>query len=204
MDQSADQRRQAMRDRLLTLLVERSYHYRPEQPFTLSSGATSPFYLDARVTTWDPEAKPLVGALVFELVTGKADAIGGLTLGADPIAGAVAYHSQLVGSPIRAFTVRKQVKEHGMARFIEGSIRPGDRVAVVDDTVTTGTSTLDAVDRCRQAGHEVTVIVVLVDREEGGLDRIRAAVPGVTCTALFTRADLDRRAGHARSDAPRR
>jgi hypothetical protein len=76
--------RAAMRERLLTLLAERSYHYRPEKPFTLASGATSPFYLDARVTTWDPEAKPLIGALVFDLVNGKADAIGGLTLGADP------------------------------------------------------------------------------------------------------------------------
>jgi orotate phosphoribosyltransferase len=179
---------------LLALLAERSYHYRPEQPFTLASGATSPFYLDARVTTWDPEAKPLIGALVFDLVTGKADAIGGLTLGADPIAGAVAYYSQLAGAPIRAFTVRKQAKEHGMARSIEGSIRPGDRVAIVDDVVTTGTSTLDAIDRCREAGHAIAAVVILVDREEGGLDRIRGAVPGVTCTALFARSELDRRA----------
>jgi len=192
--------RAAMRERLLTLLAERSYHYRPDKPFTLSSGATSPFYLDARVTTWDPEAKPLIGALVFDLVTGKADAIGGLTLGADPIAGAVAYYSQLAGAPIRAFTVRKQMKEHGMGRAIEGSIRDGDRVAVVDDTVTTGTSTIDAIDRCHQAGHEVTAVVVLVDREEGGLDRIRAAVGAMPCTALFTRTDLDRRVRGARVD----
>lgn len=189
------------RERLLSILAERSYHYRPDKPFTLASGATSPFYLDARVTTWDPEAKPLIGALVFDLVRGRADAIGGLTLGADPIAGAVAYHSQLAGAPIRAFTVRKQVKEHGMGRSIEGSIRPGDRVAVVDDTVTTGTSTLDAIDRCRQSGHEITAVVVLVDREEGGLDRIRAAVPGVPCTAVFTRTDLERRVARERSAA---
>jgi orotate phosphoribosyltransferase len=78
-----------------------------------------------------------------------------------------------------------------MGRWIEGSIRDGDRVAIVDDTVTTGTSTIDAIDRCRQAGHQVTAVVVLVDREEGGLDRIRTAVGAVPCTALFTRADLD-------------
>jgi orotate phosphoribosyltransferase len=184
--------RAEQRARLLALLAERSYHYRPDKPFTLASGATSPFYLDARVTTWDPEAKPLIGALVFGLVTGKADAIGGLTLGADPIAAAVAYHSQLVGAPIRAFTVRKQAKAHGMGRAIEGSIRPGDRVAVVDDVVTTGTSTLDAIDRCREAEHPITAVVILVDREEGGLERVRAAVPGVPCTALFTRSELDR------------
>jgi orotate phosphoribosyltransferase len=189
-----------MRARLLALLVERSYHYRPERPFTLASGALSDFYLDARVTTWDPEAKPLIGALVFDVVTGRADAIGGLTLGADPIAGAVAYYSQIVGAPIRAFTVRKQVKEHGMGRWIEGSVRPGDRVAIVDDVVTTGTSTLDAIDRCRQAGHPVTAVVALVDREEGGLERIREAVPDAPCVALFTRAELDRCARTRRRD----
>ena len=184
--------RAAERARLLALLAERSYHYRPDEPFTLASGATSPFYLDARVTTWDPEAKPLIGALFFDLVTGKADAIGGLTLGADPIAGAVAYYSQRAGAPIRAFTVRKQAKTHGMGRSIEGSIRPGDRVAVVDDVVTTGTSTIDAIDRCREAEHPLAAVVILVDREEGGLERIRTAVPGVPCTALFTRSELER------------
>jgi orotate phosphoribosyltransferase len=111
-------------------------------------------------------------------------------------------YSQLAGAPIRAFTVRKQVKEHGMGRWIEGSMRPGDRVAIVDDTVTTGTSTLDAVDRCRQARHEVTAVVVLVDREEGSLDRIRSGVRGVPCTAIFTRADLDDCVKRGRNAAP--
>ncbi len=189
------------RDRLLTMLAERAYQYRPEQPFTLSSGALSDYYLDARVVTWDPEAKPLIGALVFEAIAGRADAAGGLTLGADPIAGAVAYYSQTVGAPIRAFTVRKQAKAHGMARAIEGSIRPGDRVAVVDDVVTTGTSTLDAIDRCQQAGYTITAVVILVDREEEGLARIREAVPGVPCSALFTRSELQRRLEEQRAPA---
>lgn len=189
------------RDRLLTLLAERAYQYRPEKPFTLSSGALSDYYLDARVVTWDPEAKPLIGALVFAALGGRADAAGGLTLGADPIAGALAYYSQTAGAPIRAFTVRKQAKAHGMARAIEGSIRPGDRVAIVDDVVTTGTSTLDAIDRCREAGYTITAVVILVDREEGGLDRVRAAVPGVECAALFTRAELQRRLEELRAAA---
>lgn len=189
----------AQRDRLLTLLTERAYQYRPERPFTLSSGALSDYYLDARVVTWDPEAKPLIGALVFEALAGRADAVGGLTLGADPIAGAVAYYSQTVGAPLRAFTVRKQVKQHGMQRAIEGAIRAGDRVAIVDDVVTTGTSTLDAIDRCREAGYAVTAVVILVDREEGGLARVQDAVPGVPCRALFTRADLQRRLDEQRA-----
>jgi orotate phosphoribosyltransferase len=187
------------RDRLLTLLAERAYQYRPERPFTLSSGALSDYYLDARVITWDPEAKPLIGALVFEALAGRADAVGGLTLGADPIAGAVAYYSQGAGAPLRAFTVRKQAKQHGMARAIEGAIRPGDRVAIVDDVVTTGTSTLDAIDRCREAGHAVTAVVILVDREEGGLTRVGAAVPGVPCSAIFTRGELQRRLEEGRA-----
>ena len=189
------------RDRLLTMLAERAYQYRPERPFTLSSGALSDYYLDARVVTWDPEAKPLIGALVFGALGGRADAVGGLTLGADPIAGAVAYYSQTVGAPIRAFTVRKQAKGHGMARAIEGAIRPDDRVAVVDDVVTTGTSTLDAIDRCRDAGHPITAVVILVDREEGGLQRVRDAVPGVECRALFTRTELQRRLDELRAAA---
>ena len=189
------------RDRLLGLLAERAYQYRPERPFTLSSGALSDYYLDARVVTWDPEAKPLIGALVFDAIAGRADAAGGLTLGADPIAGAVAYYSQLAGAPIRAFTVRKQAKAHGMARAIEGAIRPGDRVAIVDDVVTTGTSTLDAIDRCQEAGYPITAVVILVDREEGGLDRVRAAVPDVPCVALFTRSELQRRLDEQRAGA---
>ncbi len=188
-----------MRDRLLTLLAERAYQYRPERPFTLSSGALSDYYLDARVVTWDPEAKPLIGALVFEALAGRADAVGGLTLGADPIAGAVAYYSQGVGAPLRAFTVRKQAKQHGTARAIEGAIRPGDRVAIVDDVVTTGTSTLDAIDRCREAGYVITAVVILVDREEGGLARVRDAVPGVPCSAIFTRGELQRRLEEGRA-----
>ena len=182
------------RARLLELLATRAYLYRPERPFTLASGAQSDFYLDARVVTWDPEAKPLIGALVHRVIAGKADAVGGLTLGADPIAGAVAYYGQTVGAPLRAFTVRKQVKEHGTGRWIEGSIRPGDRVAIVDDVVTTGTSTLDAIDRCREAGHAIVAVVVLIDREEGGLPRVEAAVSGVPCVALFARSELERRA----------
>jgi orotate phosphoribosyltransferase len=191
----------ATRARLGTLLVERSVHYRPEQPFTLASGKLSDFYLDARVVTWDPEAKPLIGALVFDAIAGHADAVGGLTLGADPIAGAVAYYSGTVGAPIRAFTVRKQAKGHGMGRTLEGSIRAGDRVAVVDDVVTTGGSTIDAIERCRAAGHPIACVVILVDREEGGFDRVRAAVPGVPCRALFGRGELEQGARERRSTA---
>ena len=91
-----------------------------------------------------------------------------------------------------------------MGRSIEGSIRPGDRVAIVDDVVTTGTSTLDAIDRCREAGHAITAVVLLVDRQEGGLDRIRGAVPGVPCTALFGVAELKERVLARRAGTPGR
>ncbi len=152
--------------------------------------------------TWDPEAKPLIGALVFDAIAGRADAAGGLTLGADPIAGAVAYYSQTVGAPIRAFTVRKQAKAHGMARAIEGSIRPGDRVAIVDDVVTTGhvDARRDRSLPSRPATRSPPSSSWSTARKAVSA-RIRDAVPGVPCSALFTRAELQRRLEEQRATA---
>src|ERR1044071_8459806 len=102
---------------LARLLATHSVFYRPENPFVLKSGKTSPFYFDCRRTTMLPEAMPLIGGLVFERICGVADAVGGMTMGADPIACAVAYHSALEGQPIVAFSVRKEAKVHGMQRL---------------------------------------------------------------------------------------
>ena len=104
----------------------------------------------------------------------KPEAIGGLTMGADPIACAVAYYSQSRRQPIAAFSVRKEAKSHGMQRWVEGAVRPRARVAVVEDVVTTGESTLRAIARCREEGLRVERVVALVDREEGGMERIAA------------------------------
>jgi orotate phosphoribosyltransferase len=176
---------------LAVLLATHSVFYRPRKPFVLSSGKTSAFYFDCRRTTMLPQAMPLIGRLVFDRVRGAVDAVGGLTMGADPIACAVAYYSQGRGAPIVAFSVRKEAKAHGMQRWVEGAVVAKARVAVVEDVVTTGDSTLRAIARCREEGLRVERVVALVDREEGGMERIAAAVGPGRASAIFRRSEID-------------
>jgi orotate phosphoribosyltransferase len=195
MEESTDSfytRRMTSREELLAeLLVTHSCFYRPRKPFVLSSGKTSPFYFDCRRTTMLPEAMPLIGRLVFERIRGAVDAVGGLTMGADPIACAVAYYSQGRGHPVAAFSVRKEAKSHGMQRWVEGAVVARSRVAVVEDVVTTGDSTLRAIARCREEGFRVERVITLVDREEGGMERIGAEVGAVRTSAIFHRSEID-------------
>ena len=185
---------------LLEILVRRSYLYRPDEPFVLASGKTSPVYIDCRRTTTFASAMPLVGQAFLtrlERACGGTlvDAVGGLTLGADPIAAAIAYYSVVVGTPVSWFSIRKEAKDHGTARWVEGSVEPGASVAVVDDVVTTGASTITAVERCRAFGLTVRAAIVLVDRAEAdGRARIEEALApdGGIFAAIFTRADLER------------
>lgn len=181
----------AREESLAALLATRSVFYRPRKPFVLSSGKKSPYYFDCRRTTMLPEAMPLIGRLVFERIRGAVEAVGGLTLGADPIACAVAYYSQGRGQPIAAFSVRKEAKAHGMQRWVEGAVEAKARVAVVEDVVTTGDSTLRAISRCREEGLRVERVIVLVDREEGGMERIGEDVGAVRTAALFRRSEID-------------
>jgi len=176
---------------LAELLVTHSFFYRPRKPFVLSSGKTSPFYFDCRRTTMLPEAMPLIGRLVFERIRGAVDAVGGLTMGADPIACAVAYYSQGRGHPVAAFSVRKEAKSHGMQRWVEGAVVARSRVAVVEDVVTTGDSTLRAIARCREECFRVERVITLVDREEGGMERTGAEVRAVRTSAIFQRSEID-------------
>ena len=147
---------------------------------------------------------PLIGALVHAAVPAGATAIGGPTMGADPIAAAVAYHSAGTPHPIPWFSVRKTAKEHGARRWLEGSVEPGDRVVVVEDVITSGGSIIDAVRKCREEGLRVLRAVVLVDREEqGGRAAVEAALrdAGADLVALFGRADLEREWQAARAAA---
>ena len=131
----------------------------------------------------------LVGHLVFDAIKNlKADGIGGLTFGADPMAVATAFVSELKANPINAFSIRKTQKDHGIVRWIEGDMNPGQRVVIIDDVVTTGGSTIQAIERARSEGLEVVKAVILVDRQEGGLENIREHVKDVT--AIITRDDL--------------
>ena len=159
--------------------------------FTLSSGKKSSYYLDCRMTTLDGRGALLIGRLILQRMRNnniRADAIGGLTLGADPIATAVAVVSALEETPISAFIVRKEVKGHGMQRSIEGyDGKPGARIVVVDDVCTTGDSILKAADRAEEVGYQVVAAFCVVDREEGGTELIAKRYP---FHALFTAKEL--------------
>lgn len=177
-------------DRLLAMLAERSAR---RGRFTLASGKQSTLYIDARQTTMSPDGLALVGPMGLAAIEGagwRVDSVGGLTLGADPISYAVAYASALAGRPLRAFTVRKEAKAHGTGKLVEGPFRAGDRVAVVEDTITTGGSALRAIEAVRAAGGEVAGVLALVDREEGGREAIEAA--GLPVLALARAADVVR------------
>jgi orotate phosphoribosyltransferase len=131
----------------------------------------------------------LVGHLIFNAIKDSdVNGVGGLTFGADPMAVATAYTSELEGRSIRAFSIRKQRKDHGDIRWIEGDMSPGDQVAVIDDVATTGGSTIKAIQRAASEGLNVVKAVILVDRQEGGLPNIREHVPDVA--AIITRDEL--------------
>ena len=159
--------------------------------FTLSSGKKSSYYLDCRMTTMDPHGALLIARLILQKIREsdiQADAIGGLTLGADPIAASVAVVSALENLPLNAFIVRKEAKGHGMQRFIEGyDGPPGSQVVVVDDVCTTGDSIMRAAERVEEAGYKVVATICIVDREEGGSETIRKKYPFYS---LFTAKGL--------------
>jgi orotate phosphoribosyltransferase len=170
-------------DQLLQLLATRSAR---RGQFTLASGKQSNLYIDARMTTMSPEGLALIGPLALRAVRSawNPDSVGGLTLGADPISYAIAYASALEGAPLRAFTVRKEPKAHGTSKLIEGPFETTDRVAVVEDVITTGGSALKAIDAIRSAGATIAGVIALVDREEGGRQKIEEA--GYPVIALTT------------------
>ena len=144
--------------------------------FTLSSGSTSRYYFDGKLLTLDPEGNFLVGKLMFELLreTGVA-AVGGLTIGADPIAGAIARESYLAADPLAGFIVRESEKTHGRRRDIEGHLPTGSnlKVAIVDDVITLGGSIQKAIDKVKAHGCEVAKILTVVDRHEGGSGKLK-------------------------------
>jgi orotate phosphoribosyltransferase len=157
--------------------------------FVLSSGQRSPYYLDARIVTLSAEGSALVGAVFLEALDGvHADAVAGLTLGADPIVSAIATYAGLCSRPIDGLIVRKAAKEHGAGRRIEGPWRSHLRVAVVDDTLTTGTSALQAARVVEEAGGTVCGIWALIDRGQGAREAIEAA--GYTFRAIFLASEL--------------
>jgi len=158
-------------EKLLDLAREKSFKY---GDFVLSSGVKSSYYFDGRLTTLWPEGAYLVGKKMFALVKeAGVDAIGGPTLGADPIVAAVALMSHLEGTPIPAFIVRKEPKKHGTQRNIEGHLPPASSVAIVDDVITTGGSIFRAIEAVEAEGCRVGKVIVLLDRNQGGAAELR-------------------------------
>lgn len=157
--------------------------------FVLSSGKKATYYVDMRRLTLDHRAAPAIGRLMLDLI-GDLDivAVGGLTLGADPIANAVMHESVHAGAPLDAFVVRKEPKDHGRGRQIEGADVAGRRVVVVEDTSTTGQSALKAVEALRREGAEVVAVAVIVDRKTGAQAAVEAA--GLTWLASIDLDDL--------------
>ena len=178
------------RARLLELLTQLSFE---RKKIRLSSGLESDFYVDCKKTVLTAEGHWLVGRLFLDAIQKQAPSargVGGLTLGADPLASAVSTVSYLAGWPIPAFIVRKEPKGHGTGAWIEGRslLEDGAEVAIVEDVVTTGGSSLKAVERAQAEGLSVKRIFALVDRLEGGREAIEAK--GIALTALFTRKDF--------------
>lgn len=176
------------RARLIELLAKRSAR---RGDFTLASGKKSDLYIDCRPTTMHPEGLALIGPLGLNTIGERGwrpDAVGGLTLGADPVSYAIAYASQLAKRPIRAFTVRKEAKTHGTGKVIEGAFESGDRVVVVEDVITTGGSALRAAESVRAAGGNVVGVLAVVDRGEGGRAALEAA--GLEVAALVTATEI--------------
>lgn len=159
------------------------------QRVTLSSGREADYYIDLRRITLDGVASPLVGPVMLELTADLAyDAVGGLTLGADPVAAAMLHAAAASGRTLDAFVVRKEGKAHGLQRRIEGPDVTGRRVLAVEDTSTTGGSALTAVEALREAGAEVVAVAVIVDRDTGARERIEAE--GLPYYAAYSVGDL--------------
>jgi orotate phosphoribosyltransferase len=156
--------------------------------FTLKSGRKSSWFIDSKQTVCRPEGVLLVADLALDLIADDVDAIGGLTLGADPVAYGIAAVAAARGRSLRSFTIRKEAKDHGVAGRLAGALEPGDKVVITEDTVTRGTSPLEAVHVVRELGAEPVMVLVVVDR--GGTCAAMAEAEGLAFQALVTAPDL--------------
>ncbi len=177
------------REVLKRIILEKSYR---QGTFKLTSGRISDFYIDCKQTTLSAEGAYLCGRLLFEIIKDfqEVRAVGGMTLGADPLVTAVSIVSYLENVPIPAFIIRKEPKGHGTGSWIEGksNIPAGSIVALVEDVVTTGGTLVKAIERTRQEGFEVGPVLTVVDRQEGGVERLKEE--GFELRSIFTRSEL--------------
>ncbi len=178
--------------RLKDIIKKNTFKYSDEPIFSLASGKKSHFYFDCKKTTMDPEGASLIGEIIFDKIKDlKISGIGGLTLGADPIAAATMYTAwQKEGKRINQFVVRKKQKGYGEKKLIEGNIHKGETVVIVDDVVTTGGSTIQAIKQSEEFGLIVEMVVLLIDRQEyQGKDNISKETDAPVIS-LFTKLDF--------------
>jgi len=176
------------RDQLRALLITRSVRF---GDFVLASGTRSEYYVDARTTTMSAEGQRLVGLVAYRLIRDSGfepTHVGGLTLGADPVSYAIAHRSALEGHPLDGFTVRKRAKDHGTGQRIEGGLPQSARCVIIEDTVTTGRSGMEAIEAVRTHGAQVVGLLALVDRSAGAASLYEAQ--GVPMLSIFTGTEL--------------
>jgi orotate phosphoribosyltransferase len=167
----------------------RDHAVRTDGPFTLRSGEVSDWYIDARQTTFDGWGAILVGEAVLAAVDPDVTAVGGMTMGADPIAVATAMSAARARRPLQSFSIRKESKDHGTGGRLVGPVVVGDVVAVIDDTTTTGSALVESIEVLRDAGIEVAQAVALVDRSDGAV-ALRLSDLAIPYVAIVTPADL--------------
>ena len=178
------------KQRLKEILLEKSYR---KGTFKLTSGRESDFYIDGKQTTLSAEGAYLCGKLLLDVIhqhPERIDAVGGMTLGADPLVTAVSIVSHLEHQPIPAFIIRKEAKKHGTSEYIEGqkNLPDGATVALVEDVVTSGGTLIKVIDRVKAQGYKVGIVLTVVDRQEGGAEAL--AEKGYPLKAIFTRQEL--------------
>ena len=183
-----------MKNELIDIVCKTSFKFSEEPTFKLASGKMSHFYVNCKPTILSPRGMFLVGNLVFDAVKDlDITGIGGLTFGADPIAVATSFASELGGKPIKAFSIRKELKDHGIINWVEGDMAKGEKVVIIDDVITTGGSTIKAIERARVQGLEVVRVITLIDRQEGGLENVQKYVDDVR--SINTRDELMKHLG---------
>lgn len=179
------------RKELLQTLIRKSFKYNDQPIFKLASGKLSNYYINCKATTLDPASMLLIGHIFYDKIKNlDVDAVGGLTHGADPIALATSMVSGMQGNSIQAFVIRKEPKAHGMMKLIEGNVEKGSRVVIVDDVVTTGGSTIQAIEKAKEEGLIIKKAIVLINRQEGGRENIEEK--GIPFESVFTKDELIR------------
>ncbi len=176
-------------NKLLELIYKNSFQYSEEPVFTLTSGQKSNYYFNCKATSLDPQGALLIGNVFFERIKDlRVDAIGGLTMGADPIAIATSLISFQKEQSVKAFCIRKEPKKHGLKLWIEGNLNENDNAVIVEDVISTGGSTIKAIQRTKEYNVNVVLVLALIDREEGGKEMIEQT--GIPVESIFTKTDI--------------